>query len=84
MKMLYALLGNFSLVIEFYVVRYAGVIITADQRSVARNELTTDRTKFILSDQFDRMIFMFDLQLSYFHLYMCVLGFHAMKHIAQM
>ena len=62
----------------------AGVIITADQRSVARNELTTDRTKFILSDQFDRMIFMFDLQLSYFHLYMCVLGFHAMKHIAQM
>ena len=62
----------------------SGVIITADQRSVARNELTTDRTKFILSDQFGRMVFMFDLQLSYFHLYMCVLGFHAMKHIAQM
>ena len=30
----------------------SGVIITADQRSVARNELTTDRTKFICLDGF--------------------------------
>ena len=53
------------LVIFLVYVYVPGVIITADQRSVARNELTTDRTKFILSDQFDRMIFMFDLQLSF-------------------
>ena len=34
----------------------AGLIITADQRSTARTEMTTDREKFVPDDQFDRLM----------------------------